>query len=169
LGSSLQILIANPSSLLENSPFHFNKFQTTRPETMMATTNSNPHEELKKATARLIGSNRFIFGFLSSSMLFMFVFGPWIYVIAVGLLWGGWTVSMFFNAPYQLIIRIFRLEDMPRHSPKPNSSAMIYTLVNLLVAAYLVYISIKALVFFGFDLFSPLLAIVDAIPLMYSD
>ncbi len=134
----------------------------------MAATKANPHEELKKATTRLIGSNRFIFGFLGSSMLFMFIFGPWIYIIAVGLLWGFWTISMIFNSPYQLIIRIFRLEDMPKHLPKPNSSTMIYNLVNLIVPAYLIYIGIKALVFFGFDLFSPLLAIADAIPFIFS-
>ncbi|NOT05087.1 MAG: hypothetical protein HOP27_10865 [Anaerolineales bacterium] len=134
----------------------------------MTTTKANPHEELKKATTRLIGSNRFIFGFLGGSMLFMFVFGPWLYFIAVGLLWGLWTISMIFNAPYQLIIRIFRLEGMPQHLPKPNSSTMIYNLVNLIVPGYLVYMGIKALVFFGFDIFSPLIAIVEAIPFIFS-
>jgi hypothetical protein len=134
----------------------------------MATTKADPRDELKKATTRLIGSNRFIFGFLGSSMLFMFIFGPWIYIIAVGLLWGVWTISMVFHPPYQLIIQIFQLEDMPKNLPKPNSATMIYNLVNLIVAAYLVYIGIKALVFFGFDLFSPLLAIAEAISFIFS-
>ena len=135
----------------------------------MAPTNANPHEELKTATSRLIGSNRFILGFLGFSMLFMFVLGPWIYFIAIGLLWGFWIICMTFNSPYQRIIRIFRLEGLPEHLPKPDASTMISNLAILVVPSFLVYLGIRLLVSFGFDLYSPMLAIVDAVPFVLSD
>jgi hypothetical protein len=133
----------------------------------MPTKQVNPHEELKIAMSRLIGSNRFIFSFLGISMLVMFVFGPWIYFIAVGLLWGFWIISMTFNSPYQLIMRVFRLKGMPEHLPKPNASTTISNLVSLIFAAYLVYLGIKTLVFFGS--FSPLLIFAETIPFIFSD
>ena len=89
-------------------------------------------------------------------MLFICVLGPSIFMIVVGLLWGFWTISTTFNSPYQLMIRIFRLDDMPEYLPKPNLSIIFDKFVNFILSAGMVYMGIKLFVFFDFGLLSVL-------------
>ena len=76
---------------------------------------SNPDQEFYTQFARRVYTNRFIFGFLGVSVLIFVFFGVLVWFIAFGLCYGFMKLALTFDPPYRLLLRIFRLKDLPPH------------------------------------------------------
>jgi len=108
------------------------------------------HKEFAQAFSREIGTNKFIFGFFGISALIFILFGILIWVIIFGLFYGLVKLSLIFDAPYRLLLRICHFENLPPHVVKPPLMSMIYSITSLIFPAFFVFVGVKGLQNIGF-------------------
>jgi hypothetical protein len=111
---------------------------------------SDQNQEFYKQFTRLVYTNRFIFGFLGASALIAVFFGVLVWFIAFGLFYGFMKLALTFDAPYRLLLQIFRLKDLPPHLIKLSLGQVLLSCATMIFPVFFVYVGMRVLYMVGF-------------------
>lgn len=90
-------------------------------------------------------TNGFLFSYFGISFALLMIFGISLSCISLGLIGGLWLMSSVFDPAYQLIIRLFRLKELPPYFVRPPTSRAIFLCIMLVIPGFLVFFGVQGL------------------------
>src|SRR5215813_11842367 len=106
-------------------------------------------QQFQDAWMRMVASNKFIFGYFGFSLLLFFVLGIGFWVAVLGLFLAFSTLAPIYNPAYRLFIRVFKVDGLPAHAPKPSFGQISNFLFALVVSAFFVYLGVRIIQILG--------------------
>jgi hypothetical protein len=100
-------------------------------------------QEFTNAFMRVLASNRFIFGYLGSSLIVALVLGLGAWTIMLGIFVSFVTLAQMYDPAYRLFVSLFRFTGLPSHVPRPPLWLVINFVFSLAISALFIFIGVK--------------------------